>query len=157
MEFLSCTKESFFVIGKEGTTNEGVGFIPRLWQEANAHFSEVSDLIKRDAEGDLCGIWGAMSDWTRTFQPWSDNHTRGLYLAGFEVEADAEPPPGWSRWRIPAFAFLYTQNDKPDRLAAGIAALQKQGYTLAGAVQEFTCPQSGRRYLFYPIGRREQL
>ncbi len=155
MEFESCIKNSFCVIGKEGSTREGTGFIQRLWQEANSHFSQISACVKRDVEGDLSGIWGAMSDLSLAFQPWEDNHTRGLYLAGFEADESAIAPPGWTRWRVPAFEYLYTPNDKPDSFARGVSALQRLGYTLAGAVQEFTCPQSGRGYLYYPIRRIE--
>jgi len=36
-----CMKESFVVIGKEGSTKEGDGFIQKLWEDANGHFHEV--------------------------------------------------------------------------------------------------------------------
>ena len=35
-------KPSFAVIGIEGSTDDGEGFIPMLWSDANAHFDEVS-------------------------------------------------------------------------------------------------------------------
>lgn len=35
-------KESFAVIGKEGSTNDGEGFIQKLWDDANGHFDEVA-------------------------------------------------------------------------------------------------------------------
>lgn len=35
MKIEKCTKESFVVIGKEGTTNDGNGFIQKLWDDAN--------------------------------------------------------------------------------------------------------------------------
>ncbi|WP_394854992.1 hypothetical protein [Clostridium lamae] len=38
MEINKCIKESFSVIGKEGSTNEGNGFIQRLWQEGYMFF-----------------------------------------------------------------------------------------------------------------------
>ncbi len=44
-------KESFVVIGKEGTTADGDGFIQRLWADANAHFDEIRLLDKTDATG----------------------------------------------------------------------------------------------------------
>ena len=31
-------KPSFAVIGIEGSTDDGEGFIPMLWSDANAHF-----------------------------------------------------------------------------------------------------------------------
>ncbi len=82
-KYTKITKESFTVIGKEGSTNDGEGFIGRLWDDANAHFSEVAHLAERDGDGNLCGIWGAMSDFSRSFKPW-ENFSEGLYLAGVE-------------------------------------------------------------------------
>lgn len=41
-------KQSFTVIGIEGSTNDGSDFIERLWNEANARFAEIVDLCKRD-------------------------------------------------------------------------------------------------------------
>ena len=60
-------KEKFVVIGKEGSTLDGEGFIQKLWDDANSHFSEVAHLAKKDANGGIVGIWGAMSDISRTF------------------------------------------------------------------------------------------
>ena len=58
MKIEKICKDSFVVIGKEGSTLDGDGFIQRLWQDANAHFDEIADLAKRDESGDLVGIWG---------------------------------------------------------------------------------------------------
>ena len=95
-----CIKESFVVIGKEGSTLDGDGFIPRLWAEANSHFEEVGHLAKKDTNGNLLGIWGAMSDFSRSFNPWED-FRKGLYLAGVECCDCAEAPGGWTKWPIP--------------------------------------------------------
>lgn len=51
-------KDSFVVIGKEGSTLDGEGFIQRLWQDANTHFDEIADLAKKEESGNLVGIWG---------------------------------------------------------------------------------------------------
>lgn len=40
-------KEAFVVIGKEGSTLDGAGFIQKLWNDANSHFSEVEHLAKK--------------------------------------------------------------------------------------------------------------
>ena len=77
-------KPSFSVMGKEGSTLDGQGFIQKLWEDANSHFGEVQSLAKKDEHGDLVGIWGAMSDFSRSFKPWDDNFSKGLYLAGVE-------------------------------------------------------------------------
>ena len=44
-------KPSFAVIGIEGSTDDGEGFIPMLWSDANAHFDEVSPVASRDENG----------------------------------------------------------------------------------------------------------
>ena len=38
MKAEKCIKESFVVIGKEGSTLDGEGFIQSLWMDANSHF-----------------------------------------------------------------------------------------------------------------------
>ncbi len=96
MKIEKCTKESFAVIGKEGTTNDGEGFIQKLWGDANSHFNEIVHLAKKDDKGNLLGIWGAMSDFSHSFNPW-DNFSQGLYLAGVECLDDAEAPKGWTK------------------------------------------------------------
>ena len=83
MKIEKIRKESFTVIGKEGSTDDGAGFIQRLWDDANGHFDQVADLAKRDENGDLAGVWGTMSDFSRSFSPWKD-FKEGLYLAGIE-------------------------------------------------------------------------
>ena len=57
-----CEKKSFVVIGKEGSTKDGADFINKLWLDANSHFGEVRHLAKKDASGNIVGIWGVMSD-----------------------------------------------------------------------------------------------
>ena len=91
-------KSSFSVIGKEGSTLDGQGFIQKLWEDANSHFDEVQSLAKRDENGNLVGIWGAMSDCTHSFKPWEENFSKGLYLAGIECTDDAQAPDGWTKW-----------------------------------------------------------
>ena len=99
MNIKTLKKESFTVIGKEGSTADGPGFIERLWQEAHAHFEEIAHLAKKDMDGNLAGIWGAMSDYSRSFMPW-EHFSKGLYLAGVECRDDAVAPEGWVKWVI---------------------------------------------------------
>lgn len=47
MNIKKCIKESFTVIGKEGFTKEGDGFIQKLWENANSHFNEIQSLVKK--------------------------------------------------------------------------------------------------------------
>ena len=69
MKVERCVKEPFVVIGKEGSTLDGEGFIQRLWVDANSHFGEVQHLAKKDENGNISGIWGAMSDFSHSFNP----------------------------------------------------------------------------------------
>lgn len=143
-------KESFAVIGKEGSTLEGEGFIQKLWNEANAHFEEVQHLAKKDENGNICGIWGAMSDFSRTFMPWKD-FNQGLYLAGVECEDDAKAPHGWTKWRIPGYEYIYVECEGNDVFQKGMEYLKENDISLAGAVHDFTCPTTGTNYMFFPI------
>lgn len=43
----------------EGSTSDGIGFIQRLWDNANFHFGEVQHLAKKDENGNIRGIWGS--------------------------------------------------------------------------------------------------
>ena len=87
-------KEAFSVLGKEGSTQQGPGFIQALWEDANGHFAQIAHLAKRDGQGNLLGVWGAMTDMSRSFLPWEENFQKGLYLAGVECEDTAQPPAG---------------------------------------------------------------
>ena len=44
MRIEKVSKDSFVVIGKEGSTLDGNVFIQRLWQDANTHFDEIADV-----------------------------------------------------------------------------------------------------------------
>ena len=142
-------KPGFVVIGKEGSTNDGKGFIKALWQDASAHFNEVEPLAKRDNNGNIQGFWGGMSDFSHSFKPW-DNFERGLYLAGVECNEDAVPPPGWTRWDIPGFEYFRIEGG-PELFAQGLSWLKNNGYSLVGAVHDFTDPKTKKNYQYYPI------
>ena len=145
------TKPGFTVIGKEGSTRDGDGFIQLLWADANSHFGEIAHLAKME-NGQLCGVWGAMSDFSRTFQPWEENFTQGLYLAGAECRDDAEPPTGWVKWVIPGYEYLRVETG-PDAFPATLAYMEQHGLSLAGAVHDFTDPATGKGYMLFPIRR----
>ena len=144
-------KPAFAVIGIEGSTEDGPGFISGLWNEANSRFGEVSHLAKTNPDGSLCGIWGAMTDMSRSFQPWEDDFSRGLYLAGVEVRDDAQPPRGWARWNVPGFEYIRVTNDAPDVFPRTLETLTREGLPLAGAVHDFTDPATGTGYMLFPI------
>ena len=150
MKVEKCIKESFVVIGKEGSTLDGEGFIQRLWIDANSHFEEVQHLAKKDESGNTVGIWGAMSDFSRSFQPWED-FRKGLYLAGVECRDDAEAPSGWIKWIIPGYEYIYVECEDGGAFSTAIKYLEDNSIPLAGAVHDFTCPQTGKNYMFFSI------
>lgn len=151
MEITRIRKEAFSVIGKEGATNDGSGFIARLWEDANGHFSEVQPLAKTDENGVPVGVWGAMTDFSRSFLPWEDGFSRGLYLAGVECRDDAQAPAGWTKWDIPGFVYLRFPADTENAFMSGLAYLAGNNLSLVGAVHDFTDPSSGKSYLYFPI------
>ncbi len=143
-------KKAFVVIGKEGSTLDGEGFIQKLWDDANGHFDEVAHLAKRDENGNLVGIWGAMSDLSHSFQPWEDGFSKGLYLAGVECVDSAEAPDGWTRWMIPGYEYLVVENHD-GAFRDTIRQMQEEGIALVGAVHDYTDPATGKGYLYFPI------
>lgn len=152
MKVSKCVKEAFVVIGKEGSTLEGKDFIQKLWDDANSHFDEVQHLAKRDASGNLCGIWGAMSDFSRSFHPWED-FNKGLYLAGVECMDGVQAPDGWTKWTVPGCEYIYVECENGDTFPETIDYMKENDIALAGAVQDFTCPRTGKNYMFFPVRR----
>ncbi len=151
MKIESYIKEAFSIIGKEGSTKNGPGFVRKLWADANSHFAEVAHLAKKDEKGNFVGIWGAMTDCSRSFLPWEDGFSKGLYLAGVECPDDAEPPEGWTKWIVPGFEYLRVECDHDTVFPEMIAYLQANNITLAGAVHDFTCPKTRKGYMYFPI------
>ncbi len=147
---LKITKETFAVIGKEGSTSDGEGFIQKLWADANSHFSEIAHLAKKDADGGIAGIWGAMSDLSRSFKPWEDGFSKGLYLAGVECMEHAEAPDGWTKWLIPGYEYIVVENHT-GVFEDTIRQLNEDGISLAGAVHDYTDPATGKDFLYFPI------
>ena len=151
MQIEKIAKSAFTVIGRQGSTADGEGFIARLWQEANNKFAEVAPFVKKNENGMPVGFWGAMSDLSLSFLPWEDGFSKGLYLAGAEVEDGAEAPAGWTKWCVPDFVYLRVKVDAPDIFPNMLRYLEENGLTLAGAVHDFTDPQDGQNYMWFPI------
>ena len=151
MEIREKTKNTFSVIGKEGSTEDGAGFVQRLWAAANGNFSEIQELAKRDERGCLAGIWGAMTDFSREFLPWQNQFSEGLYLAGVECREDAVPPEGWTKWTIPGFEYLTVKCETSTVFEDMLCYLSDNHIPLAGAVQDYTDPATGDNYMYFPI------
>lgn len=150
MNIERCILPALTIIGREGSTHDGPGFIQTLWADANAHFSEIESLVKRDASGIPVGFWGAMSDFSRAFNPWENSFSEGLYLAGAECVDGSEPPEGWTKWVIPAFEYLKVENAD---FGAVFQYMSENNLALAGAVHDYICPADGREYMLFPIHR----
>ncbi len=150
MKIEKVTKGPFTVIGREGSTEDGPGFIRKLWADANAHFGEIAGMAKRDADGNFAGFWGAMTDFTRSFMPW-DDFNRGLYLAGAECEDGSEAPEGWTKWIVPGYEYLMAENDGEDAFRDMLRYMEEHGIPLSGAVHDFTCPKTGKNYMMFPV------
>ena len=143
-------KKAFVVIGKVGSTLDGEGFIQKLWDNANSHFNEVAHLAKKDANGNLVGIWGAMSDMSHSFKPWEDGFRKGLYLTGVECVDHAEAPDGWTKWIIPGYQYIVVENHN-GVFEDTIGQMKEEGIPLVGAVHDYTDPATGKNYMYFPI------
>lgn len=143
-------KKAFVVIGKVGSTLDGEGFIQKLWDNANSHFNEVAHLAKKDANGNLVGIWGAMSDMSHSFKPWEDGFRKGLYLAGVECVDHTEAPDGWTKWIIPGYQYIVVENHN-GVFEDTIGQMKEEGIPLVGAVHDYTDPATGKNYMYFPI------
>ena len=156
MEIVVCELPAFSVIGLEGRAEPGFNPAAALWERANARFGEVEALALRDENGVPVGVWGAMSDLSRSFLPWADGFSRGLYLAGVQVSDSTHAPEGWTKWTLPAFACLRVkaEGDYAAAFRAGLDELARRGLSLTGAVQECQRPaEGGQLYLFFPFKR----
>ena len=156
MEIETCELPTVSVIGMEGEAKPGHNPASALWEEANSRFGEIEALALRDENGAPVGVWGAMSDLSRQFLPWTDEFSRGLYLAGVQVPVDVEPPEGWTKWTLPALACLRVkaEGDYAAAFQAGLDELERRGLRLAGAVQDCHRPaEGGQLYLFFPFKR----
>ena len=151
MEYKTCEKASFVVIGKEGSTRDGKGFVDVLWNKMYKDFKQIKHLVKKDEEGNIAGIWGAMSDFKRTFNPWENDFSKGLYLAGVECKEDAIAPKGWVKWVIPAYEYVYVEVEDEETFSDVIYYLEDEGIELVGSVHDYVDPSTGINYMYFPI------
>ena len=97
-----------------------------------------------------------MSDVSRSFKPWEDNFSKGLYLAGVECVDEAEAPEGWTKWIIPGHEYLCAEVENGNTFSEVLDYMRTNAIPLAGAVHEFTCSGTGKKYLFFPIEKRNR-
>lgn len=153
MEFTTVRKDSFAVLGKEIYTWDGDGMIPRLWEAVEKKFSEIEGIVLRDGSGHPLGKWGAMSSKKRDFSMWEENGSVGLYLAGYEVPADAKAPKGWTLWTMPAFEFRLGKIEGEGYFYRALKALEEAGTPVVGATEMWFDPATGEPYFAFPVKR----
>ena len=68
-----------------------------------------------------------------------------------QEQAGAEAPDGWTKWVVPGFEFIRVECDRENVFGETIAYLQAENIPLMGAVHDFTCPETGRNYMLFPI------
>lgn len=143
------------IIGKLGLCTREHHVVQELWKQANEHFFEVAELGMKEKDGSYVGFWGAMSDETMSFQPWTDRFSRGYYLAGVEVNHESVIPKGWTKWVMPARKYLMvevTPNQYQEIFEQVITQeIPVMGFKLGGAVCDYTKPATGQNYLLFPI------
>ncbi len=153
LTFSFKTKEAFAVIGKEGNTHDGEGFIKELWKNVNQDFSQIAPYVLKDDQEKPLGIWGIMTDFSRSFYPWENNFTQGIYIAGAECAFETPQVQGFSMIHVPKFRYLCVENNAPDVFLKSLSYLKEQDIDLVGAVQDYTDPKSGQNYMYFPIER----
>ena len=71
--------------------------------------------------------------------------------AGVECVADAEAPEGWTKWKIPGYEYLCAEVENENTFSEVLDYLRDNQIPLVGAVQDFSCPVSGKDYMLFPI------
>ncbi len=156
MKIETVTKETLTLIGRSKFVQGGSG-VKDIWEDANCHFDEVFGIAKKNSEGKLVGVWGAMSDSSMNFNPWEKNFSEGYYLAGVECEKETAIPQGWTKWTLPGFRYLSVKVEKNYQLVMQQVLsdyMPQHQLKLVGAIQEFYAPtENGQLYLYFPFER----
>lgn len=143
------------IIGKEGLCTKEKNIVQDLWKQVNSNFSDVADIGMKNADDSFVGFWGSMSNETMSFMPWTEDFSRGLYLAGIEVYENTAAPDGWVKWIMPARKYLVTEV-APESYGETFRfvidhLIPELGMKLAGAECDFTEPATGQNKLFFPV------
>ncbi|MGD1823011.1 MAG: AraC family transcriptional regulator [Pleomorphochaeta sp.] len=156
MKIEKCIKKTFSVMGKQGSTNDGDSFIEKLWIRANTNFPEVADIAKKDEKGNLIGVWGLMSDFSHSFKPWEENFSKGLYLAGVEIDNNQPPIENWVKWSVPSFEYLCVEVENENTFNDVINYMKENQIELVGAVHDFRDSINNKNYMYFPIRKIEE-
>ena len=69
------------------------------------------------------------------------------------LHAWAQPPEGWTKWNIPGYEYLCAKVETENTFSEVLDYMQKNQIPLVGAIQDFSCPKSGKDYMLFPIRR----
>lgn len=131
--------------------------VDHLWESFHADFSQVAAVAMKDPDGTYTGYWGVMSSERpdRNFAPWHSHYKTGQYLAGVEVNKDAEAPAGWTKWLLPArtYAVADVQADTYEETYYTYinTIIPEMGLKLNGAICDYIDPPTGKTKLFFPV------
>ncbi len=143
------------IIGKLGLCTKEKNIAPELWNQANSHFADVAALGMKEKNGIYVGFWGAMSDETMSFLPWTDHFSRGYYLAGIEVYMDTAVPDGWTKWIMPSRTYLKVLIEPGQYFTVFHNIIENRipemRMKLSGAACDYTEPATGKNYLLFPV------
>ena len=70
---------------------------------------------------------------------------------GVECADDAQAPEGWTKWKVPGYEYLCAEAEDEAVLSRVLDYMRANGLSLVGAVQDFTCPATGKDYMLFPI------
>lgn len=156
-EVKTCHLDAFTVIGLVGDNTGGPGYIGRLWEEINVKGKAIMHLAKKDADGKVTGAWGLTNDETLSYLPLDRKKGKSLYMAGIETEDDARAPKGFTKWKVPAFDYLYafTERNKLNTIHAILEYAEENGWEIIGSPFDFMPPDSRQTVLFFPVRKIE--
>lgn len=63
----------------------------------------------------------------------------------------AIPPAGWTKWVIPSYEYILVECENENTFSQVINYMNENSIALVGAVHDFTCPETGKNYIFFPI------
>lgn len=155
MEITQVSLPVIAIIGKQGFCTKNYNLTQELWNDANVHFAEVAALGMKEKDGSFVGFWGAMSDESMSFLPWTNEFTTGYYLAGIEVYPDTPVPEGWTMWILPARTYLKILVNPGNYNSVFHSMIEKtipeMKLRLTGAVCDYIEPSTGRNFMLFPI------
>src|SRR5574344_703251 len=157
MKFRLIHKSAFQVIGKEGSTDEGEGFIKKLYLDLEKHFTDIEPFVKK-VKGKVEGQYGLMSDFAYKFKPWEENFTKGLYLAGPVLSSKGldHDIKGFKVWSVKEQDYFEVELEKDDNYQEVFNhfvyyQIPFEMKTLSGAAFDYYSFSKQKQYILFPV------